>query len=119
MSLKKTELGRRSFLKQTATLGLGSLAAATLPRYAWSATRERLTILTSVSLDTLHPYAYSSGPQYGIWFNMIEPLVDVDFAKRSYFGVLAESWEFQGKKWLFKLRKNVHFHDGACSPPQM
>jgi peptide/nickel transport system substrate-binding protein len=113
MSLKKTGLNRRSFLKRTATLGLSSLAAATLPRYAWSATRERLTILTSVSLDTLHPYAYSSGPQYGIWFNMIEPLVDVDFAKRSYFGVLAESWEFQGKKWIFKLRKNVRFHDGS------
>ena len=44
---------------------------------------------------------------------MIEPLVDVDFAKRNYFGVLAESWEFQGKKWVFKLRKNVRFHDGS------
>ena len=72
-----------------------------------------MTILSSIALDNLHPYAYSSGPQYGIWYNMIEPLVDVDFAKRSYFGVLAESWEFQGKKWIFKLRKNVRFHDGS------
>ena len=42
---------------------------------------------------------------------MIEPLVEVDYAKRTYYGVLAESWEFQGKKWVFKLRKNVRFHD--------
>ena len=27
--------------------------------------------------------------------------------------MLAESWQFQGKKWVFKLRKNVRFHDGT------
>jgi peptide/nickel transport system substrate-binding protein len=39
--------------------------------------------------------------------------VEVNYAKRDYSGVLAQSWEFQGKKWIFKLRKNVRFHDGA------
>ena len=29
------------------------------------------------------------------------------------FGVLAESWQFQGNKWVFKLRKGVKFHNGA------
>jgi peptide/nickel transport system substrate-binding protein len=107
------ELGRRNFLKYSALAGLGALANTAWPGSSWSASNERLTILSSVALDNLHPYAYSSGPQYGIWYNMIEPLVDVDFAKRSYFGVLAESWEFHGKKWIFKLRKNVRFHDGS------
>ena len=52
-------------------------------------------------------------PHYGIWQHMIEPLVEIDYAKKQYFGVLAESWEFQGKKWIFRLRKNVRFHDGT------
>jgi peptide/nickel transport system substrate-binding protein len=27
--------------------------------------------------------------------------------------VLAESWEFQGKRWVFKLKKGIKFHNGA------
>ncbi len=44
---------------------------------------------------------------------MIEPLIEINYAKKEYYGVLAESWEFQDKKWVFKLRKNVRFHDGS------
>ncbi|HEU4637324.1 MAG TPA: ABC transporter substrate-binding protein, partial [Candidatus Binatia bacterium] len=55
----------------------------------------------------------TSGPQYGIWLHMIEPLVEVDYAKKQYRGVLAESWEFQGTRWVFRLRKGVRFHDGT------
>ena len=112
MSLKHG-LSRRSFLKQTAGMSLGALAGAALPRYVWSASKDRLTILTSVGLDTLHPYAYTSAPQYSIWMHMIQPLVDVDYSKRQYVGVLAESWELHGKQWTFRLRKGVRFHDGS------
>ena len=113
MKRDTVEFDRRKFLKFGVLAGAGALANSVCPGSSWSASRDRLTILSSVALDNLHPYAYSSGPQYGIWYNMTEPLVDVDFAKRNYFGVLAESWEFQGKKWIFKLRKNVRFHDGS------
>jgi peptide/nickel transport system substrate-binding protein len=44
---------------------------------------------------------------------MIEPLVEVDYAKKQYRGVLAESWEFQGTRWVFRLRKGIRFHDGT------
>ena len=44
---------------------------------------------------------------------MIEPLVEVNYAKKEYYGVLAEKWEFQGKKWVFHLRKGIRFHDGS------
>ncbi len=37
----------------------------------------------------------------------------MDYSRAEYVGVLAESWEFQGRKWLFRLRKNVRFHDGS------
>ena len=113
MKRDTVEFDRRKFLKFSVLAVDGALDNSVCPGSSWSASRDRLTILSSVALDNLHPYAYSSGPQYGIWYNMTEPLVDVDFAKRNYFGVLAESWEFQGKKWIFKLRKNVRFHDGS------
>ncbi len=104
---------RRNFLRQSALTTLGVFLAGHGARVSYAASKERITILSSISLDTLHPYAHSSSPQYGIWNNMLEPLVEVNYAKRDYFGVLAQSWEFQGKKWVFKLRKNVRFHDGS------
>src|SRR5215470_10868383 len=42
-----------------------------------------------------------------------EPLVELDYAKKAWVGVLAESWEFQGKRWVFKLKKGIKFHNGA------
>ena len=113
MSPKSRGIKRRDFLKGGALGGLGALLGNSIVRTSYAASKERLTILSSISLDTLHPYAYSSSPQYGIWNHMIEPLVEVDYAKKVYYGVLAESWEFHGKKWLFKLRKNARFHDGS------
>jgi peptide/nickel transport system substrate-binding protein len=104
---------RRTFLKQSVLATLGVFLADHRARLSYAASKERITILSSISLDTLHPYAHSSSPQYGIWNNMLEPLVEVNYAKRDYFGVLAHSWEFQGKKWVFRLRKNVRFHDGS------
>ena len=104
---------RRDFLKQGALAGLSALATAGLAKLSYAASRERLTVLSSIGLDTLHPYAHSASPTYGIWNNMIEPLVEVDYAKKTYYGVLAESWEFQGKKWILHLRKGVRFHDGS------
>ena len=113
MSSDKQMIHRRNFLKRSVFLGISAAWGGALVKASYAASKERLTILSSISLDTLHPYAHSSSPQYGIWNNMLEPLVEVNYAKRDYSGVLAQSWEFQGKKWIFKLRKNVRFHDGA------
>ncbi|MGB7952232.1 MAG: ABC transporter substrate-binding protein [Candidatus Binatia bacterium] len=98
---------------QTTLAGLGLLANAALPKVGYSASADRLTILSSVSLSSLDPYAFSSSPEYGIWNHMAESLVEVDYVKMDYVGVLAESWEFQGKKWVFHLRKGARFHDGS------
>ena len=59
-------IGRRQFLRYSTFAGLGTLAFASWPRMSWSASTERLTILSSISLDTLHPYAISASPHYGI-----------------------------------------------------
>jgi peptide/nickel transport system substrate-binding protein len=111
MPAKEPGIKRRTFLKRSA-VGLGVLASNGWPRLVLSASRERLMILSSIGLDALHPYAHSSGPQYGIWQHMIEPLVEVDYKKKDYYGVLAESWKFQGNSWVFHLRKGVRFHNG-------
>ncbi len=113
MSVFPNGIKRREFLKYGALAGVGALANASWPRLVLSATKERLTFLAAVSLDSLHPYAISASPHYGLWQHMIEPLIDVNFAKKEYFGVLAERWSFLGRKWIFHLRKGVRFHDGS------
>ncbi|HSC41342.1 MAG TPA: ABC transporter substrate-binding protein, partial [Candidatus Binatia bacterium] len=111
-------LPRREFLKRSAMLGIGAALGGSLVKASYAASKERLMILSSIGLDTLNPYGHSSGPQYGIWQHMIEPLVEINYARKDYYGVLAESWKFEGKRWVFKLRKNVRFHDGALFTAQ-
>ncbi len=104
---------RRQFLRAGAALGAAAFTALNSTRRAGAASRDRVVVFQGVGLDSLHPYAYSGGGISGIWQHVIEPLVEMDFSRAEYAGVLAESWEFQGKKWIFHLRKKVRFHDGA------
>ena len=104
---------RREFLKRSAMLGIGAALGGSLVKASYAASKERLMILSSIGLDTLNPYGHSSGPQYGIWQHMIEPLVEINYAHKDYYGVLAESWKFEGNRWTFRLRKGIHFHNGA------
>jgi peptide/nickel transport system substrate-binding protein len=113
MSKENDGIKRREFLKYGTLLGAGTLAGASWPWLCMAATKERLTILSSIGLDSLNPYAISASPHYGIWQHLIEPLIEVNYARKEYFGVLAERWEFQGKKWVFHLRKGIRFHDGS------
>ena len=113
MELKLKGTTRRGFLKQGALAGLAAIFGESLLKTSYAASKERLTVLSSVSLDSLHPYAYTSSPQYGIWNHILEGLVEENYEKMDYVGVLAESWEFQGKKWVFHLKKGVRFHNGA------
>ncbi|HLN87946.1 MAG TPA: ABC transporter substrate-binding protein, partial [Candidatus Limnocylindrales bacterium] len=113
MGANETKLNRRRFLQQSAALGLGALIPPVLPRTARGASKDRVVIYQGVSLDSLHPYGYSGGGINGIWIHMIEPLIVMDYRRKDYVGVLAESWEFQGKRWVFQLRNNIRFHNGA------
>ena len=113
MSSDSNGIKRRDFLRYSTLAGLAGLAGAPWPRLSFAATKERLTILSSIGLDTLNPYKHSASPQYGIWQHMIEPLVEVNYKRKEYYGVLAQSWEFQGQKWVLHLRKGIRFHDGS------
>lgn len=113
MATKKTDVSRRNFLRNSAVLGAGVLLGPYISRNASAASRDRVTIFHSSVADSIHPYNHSSSPIYGNWQHVIEPLVELDYDKKDYVGILAESWEFQGKQWVFKLRKGVKFHNGA------
>ena len=113
MSKQNIEISRRDFLKTSAALGVGALAAPYIQGNAFAATRDRVTVYQNTQADSINPYQQSSGSIYGNWQHVIEPLVELDYAKKAWVGVLAESWEFQGKRWVFKLRKGVKFHNGA------
>ena len=104
MSSGMKNIARREFLKRSAMLSIGAALGGSLVKASYAASKERLMILSSIGLDSLNPYAHSSGPQYGIWQHMIEPLVEINYARKDYYGVLAESWKFDGNRWTFRLR---------------
>ncbi|MEK7340911.1 MAG: hypothetical protein AABZ69_01690, partial [Candidatus Binatota bacterium] len=102
MRRKKSAMNRREFLRQGTLIGLGTLLSPPLTRLSWAASKDRVTVLHGIGLDSLHPYAHSASPTYGIWQHILEPLVEVNYSRQEFFGVLAESWEFQGKRWIFR-----------------
>ena len=113
MSKRNNEISRRNFLKGSAALGAGLVAAPYLFRNASAASRDRVTIYQNTVADSINPYNQSSGSIYGNWQHVIEPLVELDYTKKAWVGVLAESWEFKGKQWVFNLKKGIKFHNGA------
>jgi len=113
MTTKNKGMNRRDFLKNSAGVAVGVASWPYFLRNARAASRDRVTIYHSSVADSIHPYNHSSSPIYGDWQHVIEPLIEYDVGRKDYIGVLAESWQFQGSKWVFKLRKGVKFHNGA------
>lgn len=109
----RKRISRRDVLKGGAAVGLAAMVHPSLGRLAWAASRERVFVYNASGLDNLHPYDHSSGALYGVWQHMMEPLVEFDYQQARFVGRLAESWEYRGKEWEFKLRKGVRFHDGS------
>jgi peptide/nickel transport system substrate-binding protein len=113
MAETKIEVSRRDFLKESAAFGVGALLGPTIYRDALAASTDRVTIYHSSVADSINPYNQSSSTIYGNWQHVIEPLVELDYAKKDWVGVLAESWQFQGNRWVFKLKRGIKFHNGA------
>ena len=113
MTGNKHGISRRKFLRRSAALSVGAAVGPFILRHGLAASRDRVTIYHSSVADSMHPYDHSSSPIYGNWQHVMEPLVEYDYGKKDYVGVLADSWEFQGKRWVFKLKKGIKFHTGA------
>ena len=113
MARKKSGISRREFLRQGTAAGLGLAISPSLAGMSWAATKDRVSVFHGLALDSLNPYNHSSSPLYGAWEHVLEPLAIYDFGRKEWLGRLAESWEFQGKKWVFHLRKGIKFSDGS------
>ena len=72
-----------------------------------------VVVLQGSDLESLNPQWHNTTSNHAIWRHIIEPLVEYDFNKRRYVGVLAESWTAKGTEWIFKLRRNIKFHSGT------
>ena len=108
-----TALDRRQFLRQSAALGLATLFAPTLASRAWAASRDRAGDLSRRQSGLAPSLRLQRRRHQRHLAALIEPLIDMDYGRKEYVGVLAESWEFQGRKWMFQLKKNIRFHNGA------
>ena len=110
---RKSGLTRRDFIRTGLAAGVGAMVGPYPGRQGFAASRDRLMIYNSSVTDTLNPYDHSSSPIYGMWQHVMEPLVEYDYRKKEYVGILADSWEYQGKRWVFRLKKGIKFHNGA------
>ena len=106
---------RGTLWRQAGALVTGAvlLAGVLVGGSAWAASKDTVVIYHAGSIDSLHPYNHSLSPAYGVWEHLMEPLVTLDQERTVYVPKLAESWEFKGKEWVFKLRKGIKFHDGS------
>lgn len=106
---------RVSTWKQAWTLaaGLALVLGVLVAGSASAASKDTVIVYHAGSIDSLHPYNHSLSPAYGVWEHPMEPLVTLDQERTVYVPKLAESWEFKGKEWVFKLRKGIKFHDGS------
>ncbi|MEZ5831976.1 MAG: ABC transporter substrate-binding protein [Dongiaceae bacterium] len=109
---------RRTFLAGATALGTAVLAGAPLigrakadePRKGG---KLRVAMGPGSTSDSLDPATYWDSPQYTAGFTIGNALVEIDSQKKPT-PELAESWDSSAdlKKWSFKLRKGVQFHNG-------
>ena len=77
--------------KSAAAAALLTLSPFGGPFYAQSPQKHRVTVAHGVGIYSLNPYAVNTSPLQAVWESIMEPLIDADYDKREYQGVLAES----------------------------
>ncbi|WP_240782682.1 ABC transporter substrate-binding protein [Roseococcus sp. SYP-B2431] len=94
---------RRSLLATPALL-LGAPASAQGTR--------TLSIGVAAPVTTMDPHFHDAAPNKGLASHIFDGLTDLDERSR-VIPALAESWErVEDKRWRFRLRRGVRFHDG-------
>ena len=115
--MKNKTWSRREFIQKSAAAGAVlsfSRLHAVSPRVeAQSLNKNRVTVAHGVGVYSMNPYAVTTSPIQGVWGSVMETLIDFDYDKREYRGILAESWTVKGNKLHFTVRKGVRFHDGT------
>jgi peptide/nickel transport system substrate-binding protein len=114
------KISRREFIAYASAVGLSvAISPALLPANARAAApqrggRLRMGLNGGATSDTLDPgIQLAMMPQTLVYGTLANSLVEID-ADGQPQPELAESWEASAdaKKWVFKLRKGVEFHNG-------
>ncbi len=113
------KLSRRDFVQLALATGLSLPAAnALFVRAARAQPKKggyaKFGLAHGATTDALEPGNYlDTGTQVPFWGSMSNSLTEVN-AKGDIVGDVAESFEPSdgAKKWVFKLRKGLTFHDG-------
>jgi peptide/nickel transport system substrate-binding protein len=117
--LNKKEISRREFLQKASALGIAAAAPASLySGYALAATPKRgghlrVATVQGSSSDSLDPSLLTSGHTNFLQYTMHNHLTEI--RPDGQLGpLLAESYETGSDpaEWIFKLRKDVEFHNG-------
>lgn len=111
-------LGRRTFIGASASAAAIGAVGGSLPRRGHANTSKRGGKLTAgighgSTTDTLDPGLIDNDFTVAVSNTLHNNLLEVD-AAGNLKAELAESWEgsSDAKTWVFKLRKDVEFHDG-------
>ena len=104
---------RMSILRFAVTLFACGFGALCVAPGAHAQTQERVNIAVTETSDTHNPYGDSNSLMYGVWCHVYGCLVQYDFGKADYVGLLARSWEIvDPKTWIFHLRTDVRWQNG-------
>ena len=121
----KGRISRREFMGRAAALGVGAALATTMLSEAGVAATPKkggsvkFGLAHGATTDTGDPAAYpDTATQVPFWGSMSNGLTEVDH-KGNITPDLVESMEPAdgAKKWVFKLRKGVTFHNGKSLTP--
>jgi peptide/nickel transport system substrate-binding protein len=116
-SLSRRDLGRYATAAAAlAAVGPGRVAAQSASGTPAPSrpTGGSITVARPWDGDSLDPH-HTSGPSYEILQAVYDPLVGFT-AKRTYEGILAESWDVSadGLEYTFRLRDGITFHNGEA-----
>ena len=75
------------------------------------AAETELRVALSGEPDTLDPHATAGTLTFQVTRSLYDTLVEPDQNGR-IVPALAESWEIDGRQWIFRLRRGVRFHNG-------
>ena len=113
------KISRRQFLTRASALGLGAtMLPSILSTSVMAATpakggRFRQGLGSGSTTDTLDPATYMDDYVFSLGWQIRNNLVEIDH-KGNAIPELAESFEAAAgaSKWIFKIRKDVEFHNG-------
>ena len=111
-----SSLSRRKFIKNTALMSMAGMigqpfmASAMEPKTGGIL---RVGLGHGSTTDSLDPGNYENDFMFSVNYSIHNHLAEIDI-DGNLIPELAESWEpaDEGKKWIFKLRKGVEFHNG-------